>query len=136
MREFGIKATVASISTVATYLFGGWSPTLELLVFMVVIDYITGLYAAYSQGQLSSQVGFCGIAKKLFIFLLIAVAHKMDMAFDSPGFLRNLITYFYIANEGLSMLENMARAGMAIPEPLKAALIQIKNEAEKYKSKE
>jgi toxin secretion/phage lysis holin len=126
MKETGLKLIIGAGAGALTYLFGGWTPLLGVLLFMVILDYITGFYAAWSEGKLSSAVGFKGIAKKVLIFALIALAHKLDIALNSPGFFKNMTIYFYIANEGLSLLENFARAGLPVPAPLKKALIQLK----------
>lgn len=130
MLDFWTKVGLGAVGTVTSYLFGGWSAILEVLFFMVVLDFITGLYASYTVGKLSSSVGFKGIARKVFLFLVVATAHKIDMALGSEAFLRNLTIYFYLANEGISLLENMGRAGLPIPTFLTKALLQIKRRSE------
>lgn len=124
MKEL-ILAVVTLFGSVTTYLFGGWTPTLEVLAWMVVVDFFSGWLAATKERRLSSSIGFIGIARKVLIFFLVAVAYKVDVAFDSPGYISTITIYFYIANEGLSMLENAARLGLPVPTPLRNLLIQI-----------
>ncbi|MED0894870.1 phage holin family protein [Aneurinibacillus migulanus] len=130
IREVAFKAGLASV---ALYLFGGWSQLLDVLMFMVIADYATGIGAACVEKRLSSAIGFRRIPKKLFIFLAVAAAHKVDLALNSPGFFRNITIYFYIANEGLSMLENMVRCGMPVPPQLRSALLQLRKRSEEEK---
>ncbi|WP_027416195.1 phage holin family protein [Aneurinibacillus terranovensis] len=129
-KETIFKWITGGIGAVLTYFFGGWPPLLDVLVYMIVIDYVTGFYAAWIEKRLSSSTGFRGIGKKFLILTVVTVAHKLDIALNSPGLLRNTAIWFYIANEGLSLAENIARAGLPFPAALKNALIQIKNRAE------
>lgn len=130
MREYGLQFYTATFATAITYFIGEMTPLLGVLMWLVVIDYSTGVFAAYIEKKLSSRVSYMGLARKVLIFVLVAVAHKLDIALNSPGFLRNLTIYFYIANEGLSLLENIARAGVPIPTPLKSALVQLKKRSD------
>jgi toxin secretion/phage lysis holin len=98
---------------------------LQVLVLFVVLDYATGLVAAYEEQTLNSRVGFKGIAKKVLLFVPVAVAYWLDMLLGQE-ILRSLAIFFYIANEGLSMVENLARAGIPFPEQIQTALEQLK----------
>lgn len=119
-----------SIGTLITSILGGWDTVLQVLVAFVVIDYFTGVLAAWYRKELSSEIGAKGIAKKILIFVMIAVASLIDRTgvIEEPIF-RTLACWFYIANEGLSILENTAKIGVPIPESLKKALLAINTKA-------
>lgn len=119
------KYSVALVGGLITALLGGWDLALQVLVLFVVLDYITGLVAAYCSQSLNSKIGFRGIAKKIMLFVPVAVAYWLDMLLGQE-ILRNLAIFFYIANEGLSMIENLARAGVPVPEQIQKALEQLK----------
>ncbi len=120
-----VKYATAIVGGFITSLLGGWDMALRVLVLFVVLDYITGLVAAYCDQTLNSKVGFRGIAKKIMLFVPVAVGYWLDMLMGQE-ILRNLAIFFYLANEGLSMVENLGRAGVPVPDPIKDALIQIK----------
>lgn len=121
-----IKLALAGAATGGVYLFGAWDIILQALVAMVVIDYITGVMAAYVEKSLNSEVGMKGIIKKVCIFLMVAVANIMDIStgLDEP-YLRTAVIWFFIANEGLSALENMGRLGVPLPDFLKQSLQKL-----------
>lgn len=127
-----IFKTVVSIGGVlASYLFGGWGALLGILLAFVIIDYITGFIAAGAEGKLSSEVGFKGIAKKILIFVLVAVAHLLDEALGgNNNIFRDAVIFFYLANELLSIIENAGRAGLPIPEVLKNAVEILKGKGD------
>lgn len=112
----------AVVGTVLTYLFGGWSAAIGILIAFVVLDYITGVLAAGSKGKLSSAVGMRGIAKKIGIFVLVAIAHLVDRALGDGTLIRDAAIFFYLANELLSIIENVGVIGVPIPEVLKKAV--------------
>ena len=120
-----LKYSVALVGGLLTTLLGGWDLALQVLVLFVVLDYATGLIAAYGEQNLDSRVGFRGIAKKILLFIPVAVAYWLDMLLGQE-ILRNLAIFFYIANEGLSMMENLGRAGVPFPEQIQEALEQLK----------
>ncbi len=120
-----LKWLVALVGGLLTSLLGGWDLALQVLVLFVVFDYATGLVAAYEEQNLNSRVGFKGIAKKILLFVPIAVAYWLDMLLGQE-ILRNLAIFFYIANEGLSMMENLGRAGVPFPVQIQEALEQLK----------
>lgn len=123
------KYSIALVGGLITSLLGGWDLALQVLVLFVVLDYITGLVAAYEEQNLNSRVGFIGIAKKILLFVPVAVAYWLDMLLGQE-ILRSLAIFFYIANEGLSMMENLARAGVPFPEQIQTALEQLKGDGE------
>lgn len=111
---------------------GGFDGFLYALVVFVVVDYITGLMAAAVEKKLSSEVGFKGIFRKVVIFCLVAVGHIVDTHVIREGsVLRTAVIFFYLSNEGISILENAARTGLPIPEKLKAVLEQLREEKRK-----
>lgn len=121
------KGLVAGLGTVATALFGAWDMALIVLVSFMVLDYCTGLLRGYINKELSSDVGLKGIARKSVIFVVLIVAVLLDRLINGENWIfRTLVCYFYIANEGLSLLENCTSLGLPIPNKLKEALAQLK----------
>ena len=115
----------AAIGGALGWFIGGLDGFLYALIAFVVIDYLTGLLAAGVQKKLSSEVGFKGIAKKIAIFLLVGIANIIDVDVIQNGTaLRTAVIFFYLSNEGLSILENAGNIGLPIPEKLKAMLSQ------------
>ena len=111
------------------WFFGGFDGFLYALIIFVVTDYFTGILAAGIRKELSSEVGFKGIAKKVCIFLLVGVANVIDTQVIMNGSaIRTAVIFFYLSNEGLSVLENAAVIGLPIPDKLKAMLIQLADE--------
>lgn len=110
------------------WILGGVDGFLYALITFVVIDYITGLMAAFIEKKLSSEVGFKGIFKKVLIFLLVAVANIIDQnLIDTGSAIRTAVIFFYLSNEGISIIENSSRIGLPIPEKLKNVLEQLKD---------
>ena len=124
-----------AVSTVCvagvTYLLGGWDSVLQILLVMVVIDYITGLTGALINKNVSSSIGFRGIVKKVFIFIMVMLSVQVDKMLGQTNVIRQVVCLFYITNEGISVLENMALAGLPLPEFLKNLLIQIRDASNK-----
>lgn len=117
---------VAAAGTAATVFLGGWDAILQVLVLFVVLDYVTGVLAAWHTKTLNSETGLWGIVKKVLIFAVITVAVALDSIIgDGHGIFRSLAIWFYIANEGLSILENLGRAGVAIPQQITEALERL-----------
>lgn len=124
--KIGATGTGAMIG----YLFGGWSILLQILLAFVIIDYVSGLLASGVEGKLSSKVGFKGIAKKLMIFVLVAVGHLVDKAIGDGHMIQDAIIFFYLGNELLSILENAGRTGLPVPEQIKSAVQILKGKGE------
>ena len=116
------------MSGVLSYIFGPWDAMIMVLIAVVALDYITGVaYAAVSK-TLSSVIGFKGLLKKVFIFVLVALSTMLDKLVPATnGAVRSAVCMFYIANEGLSILENAGRIGLPMPEALKGALVKLKD---------
>lgn len=111
-------------------ILGGWTLALQLLVMLIVIDYITGLMVGFVEKSLSSRTGFRGLFKKLVILMMVCIAAKFDSTLNTT-FLRDVVVFFYVSNEGLSVLENTAKLGVPYPPVLKDALAQIGKQAER-----
>ncbi len=107
------------------YFLGGWDKLLQALVLLVVLDYVTGIIKAICNKILSSEVGFKGILKKVLLFIVIAVACNIQSLINNTIPLREVVIMFYIANEGLSLLEN-ASEFIPIPEQVKNLLLQLR----------
>lgn len=129
--DIGFGWVAASI----TYLFGGWTGVLNVLILFMVLDYVSGLaVAAFFQasnkspsGGLSSKAGFQGLLKKVFTLVIIVVAYKVDTLVKAEGVIYMAVQYGYIANEGISILENLGSMGIPLPERLIDALDVLKN---------
>lgn len=107
-------------------LFGELDGILYALLVFIIIDYLTGIFAAIVEKQLSSSIGFRGIFKKIVILFLVSLGHLIDTAIiKQGGTIRTMVIFFYLSNEGLSILENTVRIGLPIPEKLQAILKQI-----------
>lgn len=121
----------AGVASICTFLFGAPDVWLMTLLAFIVIDYVSGVIAAYIHRELSSRVGFIGILKKTMYFFVVAVAHCVDVATGAGGVLQSIAIGVLIANEGISILENCARCGIPIPERLIRALEQIRGDEQK-----
>ena len=136
MREY-LELILSTIGASFGYFFGGFDGFIHALLAFVILDYITGILAAGVQKKLSSSVGFKGIARKITIFIIVGVAHVVDReALGGTALLRDAVLFFYIANEGLSILENAIEIGIPIPEIIKEklALFHEKGKGETPKS--
>ena len=134
MKEFWnvIQLVFAAIGGWLGWFLGGCDGLLYALIAFVVVDYVTGVMCAVIDKKLSSAVGFRGIFKKVLIFLLVGVANILDAQVIGTGcVLRTAVIFFYISNEGVSLLENAGHLGLPIPTKLKAVLEQLHDRAEK-----
>lgn len=127
MKE-AINIVLSSIATALTFLFGGLDVALYCLVIAIVLDYISGLIKAYNTKTLSSKIGLKGILKKVGILLIVMLAVLIDRVTGETGAIRTLVIYYFVANEGLSVLENLGEAGLPIPKFLKDALKNLRKE--------
>src|SRR5690606_5994437 len=118
-----VKTVIAAVGTVATYLWGGWDAVLLALVVLASLDYVSGVVAAWHRRELDSRVGARGIARKVGMFVVVAVANIIDQTgVVGEPILRTVTTWWYIGNEALSIIENLADMGVQIPERLLSAL--------------
>lgn len=128
----GIQIVIAAIGGWIGWFLGGCDGLLVALVIFVIIDYITGFMCAIVDHRLSSEVGFRGICKKVVIFLLVGIAQILDVNVIKTGsILRTAVIFFYLSNEGVSILENAAHLGLPIPEKLKTILEQLHDRADR-----
>ena len=121
------NSIVALIATFYTWLFGAWDIAICVLITFMALDYATGLIKGYVFKCLSSDVGLKGLTRKALIFIVLIVAVLLDRLTGTGQWVfRTAVCYFYIANEGLSLLENCTQLGLPLPDRLKDALIQLK----------
>ena len=127
-----INAIFAAVCSLLTYFFGGWDVALAVLITFMVFDYLTGVIIAIINKKLSSHIGFKGLAKKLFIIVILVVGVLLDRLINNGEWIfRSLVAYFYIANEGISIIENIAVLGVPITKKIIEILEQIKDKHEK-----
>ena len=134
MKEFWntIQLIFTGIGGWLGYFLGGWDGLLYALIAFVAIDYVTGVMCAISNHTLSSEVGFKGICRKVLIFLLVGIGSILDAhVIGSVSVLRTAVIFFYISNEGVSILENAARLGLPVPEKIKVVLEQLHDRSAK-----
>lgn len=138
MKEFWntIQLIFSAVGGWLGYFLGGCDGLLYALIAFVVIDYLTGVMCAIINRELSSEVGFKGIFRKVLIFLLVGIANIIDVQVIGTGaVLRTAVIFFYISNEGVSLLENAGHLGLPIPEKIKTVLEQLHDRAEKEEEK-
>ncbi len=134
MKEFWntIQFIFTAVGGWLGYFLGGCDGLLYALIVFVAIDYITGVMCAVIDRKLSSAVGFKGIFRKVLIFLLVGIANIIDVQVVGTGaVLRTAVIFFYISNEGVSLLENAGHLGLPVPEKMKDILAQLHDRAEK-----
>ena len=139
MKEFWnvIQAVFAAVGGWIGYFLGGNDGLLYALLAFVVLDYITGFMCAVVDKKLSSAVGFKGICRKVLIFALVGIGHLLDtQVIGSGSVLITAIIFFYISNEGLSLVENAAYLGLPIPTKLHKVLEQLHDRSEKEDEKD
>ena len=125
-----ISDILSVILTISVYLLGGFDIALQSLLIVIVIDYLTGIASAIYNKELSSKTGFKGIIKKFCYLLVVSLSVVIDNLLGQSGLIRSLVIYFFVANDGLSIIENMAKMNVKLPEKLIDALEQIKKKGE------
>ena len=126
-----IQIVIAAIGAVVGGFIGGVDGFMYTLIAFVIIDYVTGIMCAIVEKNLDSEVGARGIFKKVLIFLLVGIANMIDVnVIGQDAILRTAVIFFYLSNEGVSILENAGRLGLPIPKKLKAVLAQLREEDE------
>lgn len=131
------QTVAATLGAICGFIFGDLTGALTALIALIVIDYITGVLVGISKKTLSSEIGFKGICKKVLILALVGVANIIDMQVIGSGtMIRTATIFFYLANEGISIVENAANLGLPVPKKIKEILLQIKDEAEENPSAE
>ena len=134
MKEFWntIQLVFAAVGGWLGYFLGGCDGLLYALIAFVVIDYITGVMCAIADKSLSSEVGFKGICRKVLIFLLVGIGNIIDVqVLGAPGVLRTAVIFFYLSNEGVSLLENAAHLGLPVPDAIKTVLEQLHDRSDR-----
>lgn len=130
-----VSGVFAALAGFITWIFGGWDILMCVLVTLMAIDYITGLMVAYETKTLSSSIGLKGLFKKIAELFVVMTAVQIDMATGQGGaYFKNIVCLLFIANEGLSLLENAGNLGVPIPDTLKKALKQIGSNEPEQKS--
>lgn len=124
-----IQIIFAAIGAYIGWFLGGFDGLLYALVAFVVLDYTTGLMVAVLEKKLSSSIGFKGIFKKVLIFIFVGIGHIIDFYILQNGSaVRTAVIFFYLSNEGLSIVENAAKIGLPVPESLKKVFTELKKE--------
>lgn len=121
-----ISVIAGMVGGFLSYWLGGWDTLLKTIVFLAIVDYITGIIKGFYAKELSSEIGFKGLLKKIVMFIVIAVAFAIQELLGGKVPLREVVIMFYIANEALSLLENAA-VFVPIPEKLKEVLLQLRD---------
>ena len=124
--KFVVTTLAAEFTTVFVFIFGEWDISLQCIVIAIVLDYISGLIKGFCTKTLSSKIGIQGLLKKVGILCIVALATMIDHVTGESGAIRTLVIYYFVANEGLSVLENLAQAGLPIPDSIKKALKALK----------
>ena len=125
-----ISNVFSVILTTFIYLVGGFDIAIQSLLIVIVIDYLTGIASAIYNKELSSKIGFKGIIKKFSYLLVVALSVVIDNLLGQSALIRTLVIYFFVANDGLSIIENMAEMNVKLPQKLIDALEQIKKKGE------
>jgi len=122
-----LNSALVAIGGFLGWFFGGLDGFLYALIVFTVIDYLTGVMRAITERKLSSEIGAKGIFRKVLIFVLVGIGHTLDsQIFASGGAVRTAVIFFYLSNEGISILENATALGLPLPDKLKYTLAQIK----------
>ncbi|KLU64002.1 holin family protein [Desulfosporosinus acididurans] len=130
-KEFIFKSTFAAIGTAITAWCGGWDIALKVLVYLMVLDYITGFLGAVRQKKVNSEVMFWGGIRKIVILSLVALAVLLDKLFGNSGpVLRTMAMYYYAGREGISMIENVGKIGLKMPPKFKSIFQQLQEKGD------
>jgi toxin secretion/phage lysis holin len=121
----------ALLAGAVQFLYGDWTILLTILLVLSILDFISGLAAGFIEGTLKSKVGMIGIARKVFIFVMVAVAHLIDLlliesGLETKALVMTMVIVFYAVNEILSITENAGRIGLPVPEQIKSAIVVLK----------
>lgn len=128
MKEY-LCAILATVGYLFIYLLGGWDIALQCLLLAIVFDYVSGMIKAFHTKTLSSRIGFQGILKKVGILLIVMLGVLVDRVTGNTGAVRTLVIYYFVANEGLSVIENLGQCGVPIPSSIKKALKALNKES-------
>lgn len=123
-----INFVTGTLATTLVYFLGGWDVALQTLLVVIVLDYLTGICKAIYNKKINSTVGLKGIIKKVGYLIIVAVAVILDHIAGETGAIRTLVIYFFVANEGISILENWGAMGLPLPKKIIEILEQLKND--------
>jgi toxin secretion/phage lysis holin len=118
----------STVLTTVLYFLGGWDMALKTLLIIIALDYLTGVCDAIANKKINSKIGAKGIIKKVGYLIIVAVSVQLDQIVGDTGAIRNLVIYFFVANEGISILENWGSMGLPLPEKVMEVLEQLKKE--------
>lgn len=130
MMKIALNNILSVILTTFIYLLGGVDVALQCLLIMIILDYISGIASAIYNKNLDSKVGLKGILKKFMYLLIVCVSVIIDKIVGNTGAVRTLVIYFFVANDGLSIIENMGKMGIPLPKKLIDTLNQLKNKGD------
>jgi toxin secretion/phage lysis holin len=132
MKETFLSTLTAIGTAITTTLLGGWDRALEILLIFIALDYLTGLGAAMKTKTLKASIGFEGLMKKATIFLVVILAAQLDrITGNTAGVFRTATAFFFISNEGLSILENVGEMGVKLPTFIAGALTKLRDDNDK-----
>lgn len=114
--------------TAVTYLLGGWDLAIQTLLILMVLDYVTGICKAIINKELNSTIGAKGIVKKVGYLIIVALGVLLDGITGETGVIRSIVIYFFVANEGISIVENWGAMGLPLPKKITEVLEKLKNE--------
>lgn len=120
----------SAVVGVVSYMYGQFDGFIACLIAFICVDYLTGVMCAVKDHKLSSNVGFVGICRKVLILLMVGIGGLLDRLIQTGDSFRNMMAFFYIANEGLSIVENCERMGLPVPKKLLAILHEIKEKGD------
>lgn len=118
----------STVLTTVLYFLGGWDMALKTLLIIIALDYLTGVCDAIANKKINSKIGAKGIIKKVGYLIIVAVSVQLDQIVGDTGAIRNLVIYFFVANEGISILENWGSMGLPLPEKVIEVLEQLKKD--------
>lgn len=130
MMKIALKNIMSVILTTFIYLLGGVDVALQCLLVMIILDYISGIASAIYNKNLDSKIGLKGILKKFMYLVIVCVSVIIDKIVGNTGVVRTLVIYFFVANDGLSIIENMGKMGIPLPKKLIDTLNQLKNKGD------
>lgn len=130
MMKIALKNIMSVILTTFIYLLGGVDVALQCLLIMIILDYISGIASAIYNKNLDSKIGLKGILKKFMYLVIVCVSVIIDKIVGNTGVVRTLVIYFFVANDGLSIIENMGKMGIPLPKKLIDTLNQLKNKGD------
>lgn len=128
MKEI-LCSLISTLITGLLYLLGGIDVALNCLLIAIALDYVSGIIKAFNNKTLSSRIGLRGLLKKIGILIIVMLAVLIDRVTGNTGAIRTLVLYYFVANEGLSIVENLGQAGLPIPKTIKNALKALKDQS-------